>query len=317
MKILVRATATLLMLLPLALAAAQSAAIPRPKITGISHASFLVADMEKARAFYQGFLGYEPTVSGSQVSRFKVNDRQSIEVVLAPGITAEADRANNVALQVEDAEAMRTYLKSKGVAVPAQATKDDNGNLGFVVKDPQGNVLMFVQHLPDGRNARDAGQHLSDRAVSRRIMHVGVIIARLDVAKSFYEDILGFGEFWRGTGGPVLSWVNVRLPDSDDYIEFMLYDKFPNIERMRSYQHICLEVADAAKTETILKARTLPEGSRPMTALRSGVNGKRQINTFDPDGTRTEVMEPNTFDGKPRPSSTAPVPVGEPRPPGR
>ena len=42
--------------------------------------------------------------------------------------------------------------------------------------------------------------------------------------------------------------------------------------------------------------------------MKVGVNGKRQINYFDPDGTRVEIMEPTTVDGKPRPPSTAPLP---------
>ena len=77
--------------------------------------------------------------------------------------------------------------------------------------------------------------------------------------------------------------------------------------------HICLEVEDAAKAGELLKSRTLPEGSRPPDALKTGVNGKRQINYYDPDGTRVEIMEPRTFDGKPVPPSKAPPP--DPLPP--
>jgi lactoylglutathione lyase len=47
-------------------------------------------------------------------------------------------------------------------------------------------------------------------------------------------------------------------------------------------------------------------------AIQVGVNKKRQINLFDPDGTRVELMEANTVDGKPAPSSTAPPPVATP-----
>ena len=43
-------------------------------------------------------------------------------------------------------------------------------------------------------------------------------------------------------------------------------------------------------------------------AIQVGVNRKRQVNLFDPDGTRIELMEPNTIDGTPAPSSTAPPP---------
>jgi hypothetical protein len=42
--------------------------------------------------------------------------------------------------------------------------------------------------------------------------------------------------------------------------------------------------------------------------MHIGVNGKRQANLFDPDGTRVELMEPVTEDGKPVPSSAAPPP---------
>ena len=87
------------------------------------------------------------------------------------------------------------------------------------------------------------------------------------------------------------------------------------VEReVRTLQHICLEVADVAEAGEILRRRTLPAGCKPPTALATGVNGKRQINYYDPDGTRVEVMEPGTFDGKPRPPSTARPPVGEKKP---
>jgi hypothetical protein len=33
------------------------------------------------------------------------------------------------------------------------------------------------------------------------------------------------------------------------------------------------------------------------------------VNLFDPDGTRVEIMEGHTVDGKPVPPSTAPAPI--------
>ena len=39
-----------------------------------------------------------------------------------------------------------------------------------------------------------------------------------------------------------------------------------------------------------------------------GTNRKRQLNLFDADGTRVELMEPRTVDGQPVPPSTAPPP---------
>jgi len=56
-------------------------------------------------------------------------------------------------------------------------------------------------------------------------------------------------------------------------------------------------------------------GCKAMQAAKVGRNAKRQINLFDPDGTRVEVMEPTTADGKPVPPSTAPVPTSQPHGP--
>lgn len=50
----------------------------------------------------------------------------------------------------------------------------------------------------------------------------------LDKSVKFYGDILGFREFWRGSGSPrMLSWVNMRPAEAQDYLEFMLYNKIP------------------------------------------------------------------------------------------
>ena len=135
-------------------------------------------------------------------------------------------------------------------------------------------------------------------------------MGRLDAATGFYEGILGFQEFWRGAAAnsPTLSWVNMRVPDGTDYVEFMLYDEIPAPDRRGSAHHLCLVVPDANKAVEALNARpTRTAYTRPIE-IRTGINRKRQVNLFDPDGTRVEVMEPNTIDGKPAPSSTLPPP---------
>jgi lactoylglutathione lyase len=47
--------------------------------------------------------------------------------------------------------------------------------------------------------------------------------------------------------------------------------------------------------------------SQPLE-IRTGTNRKRQMNLYDPDGTRVELMEPDTVDGVPAPRATAPPP---------
>ena len=139
--------------------------------------------------------------------------------------------------------------------------------------------------------------------------HVGVTIGALAPAMKFYEDNFGLAEFWRGSSsGTVLSWVNMRVPDGQDYLEFMLYGAPLTVKDLGGKNHICLVVPDIEKAVAMLKARPAATNYRLPIEIKVGVNGKRQANFFDPDGTRVELMEPNTFDGKVRPPSTAPAP---------
>ena len=304
--------------------AAGTSQPPRPRITGVSHAAFFVSDMAKARAFYEGFLGFQSPYSsprknpGEHLVWIKINDRQSVELFPGSEVTPEADRLYHIAVEVEDADAMLAYLRAKGVAgLPPTATAPLGkiGNKNFTIKDPAGNGVEFVQYMPDGWTVREKGKFLPDTRIARRMSHVGVMVGQLEDSLKFYRDLLGFREIWRGSAsGKTLNWVNLQVPDGNDYVEFMLYDKYPSVDRLRTMHHICLEVPDVAKAGALLATRNYPEGSKPPTEMKAGINGKRQINYYDVDGTRVEIMEPSTFDGKPRPPSDAPPPVGEPKP---
>jgi lactoylglutathione lyase len=71
---------------------------------------------------------------------------------------------------------------------------------------------------------------------------------------------------------------------------------------------VCLEVPDIDKAKAWLESRpAMKQYTRPLE-IRTGTNCKRQMNLYDPDGTRLELMEPHTVDGKPTPSSTAAPP---------
>jgi catechol 2,3-dioxygenase-like lactoylglutathione lyase family enzyme len=315
-----------LLLFPAAahLGAASAGSIPvRPRITGISHAAFFVSDMAKARAFYEGFLGFASPYSiprknpNEHLVWIKINDRQSVELFPGSEVAPDADRLYHIAIEVADADAMLAYLRAKGVAgLPPTATSPVGkiGNKNFTIKDPNGNGVEIVQYMPDGWTVREEGKHLPPTRISHRMSHVGVMVGEFEASMKFYRDILGFREIWRGSsGGKTLNWVNMQVPDGEDYVEFMLYEKYPATDRLRTMHHICLEVPDVAKAGALLQTRAYPAGSKPPTEMKAGVNGKRQINYYDPDGTRVEIMEPVTHDGKPRPPSSAPPPVAEPK----
>jgi lactoylglutathione lyase len=98
----------------------------------------------------------------------------------------------------------------------------------------------------------------------------------------------------------------MQVPDGQDYVELMLYRKLP--ETFGGKNHASLVVPDVQKAIETLESRSAFKTYGKPLAMQVGKNGKRQVNLFDPDGTRVELMEAHTVDGKPVPSSVAPPP---------
>jgi catechol 2,3-dioxygenase-like lactoylglutathione lyase family enzyme len=295
-------------------AAVAAAQPPRPRVTGVSHAAFYVHDIGAARAFYGRFLGFPEDITRPEPGNpaggavFRVNDRQFVE--LRPEVEPGGDRLSHIALETSDAEAMRLYLKARGIGVPDRVTRQTpHGDAHFSVRDPDGHDLEFVQYGTAGSMMRQGGWKEPPMAVSSAMPHVGVLVGSLDSALAFYRDILGFKETWRGSRDEKeLNWVNVQVPDGQDYLEFMLYRDLPLPSKRGSQHHICLFVPEIGKALAALQERAFRAGYQAAMEPRTGINRKRQLNLFDPDGTRTELMEPATIDGVPAPSSQAPPP---------
>jgi lactoylglutathione lyase len=104
----------------------------------------------------------------------------------------------------------------------------------------------------------------------------------------------------------------MRAPEGVDYVEFMLYDKLPAPDERGTKNHVSFVVPDAQRAVEELKQRAARTLYGRDIAVQIGVNHKRQVNLFGPDGTRIESMEPITVDCKPAPSSTAPPPHTRP-----
>ncbi|MGH9666837.1 MAG: VOC family protein, partial [Bryobacteraceae bacterium] len=203
-------------------------AVERPRILGVAHMALYVGDLAKARQFYENFLGFAepftlPKPDGSvRIAFVKINDRQYLE--LFNEAPHNDGRLSHISIYTDSADRMRDYLASKGIPVPAKVGKGKTGNKNFNVKDPDGHTVEIVEYQPDSWTARDSGKYMPATRTSDHIMHVGVLVGSLEKSMQFYGGVLGFREFWRGSStGKILSWVNMRVPDGQDYIEFMLY----------------------------------------------------------------------------------------------
>jgi catechol 2,3-dioxygenase-like lactoylglutathione lyase family enzyme len=287
--------------------------VPRPQILGVAHIGLYTTDLAKARAFYEDFLGFQELSTlkrddGSvRIAFVKIDDKQYVE--LFTDAPKEDGQLNHIAIYTDNAQKMRDYLAAHRVKVPALVPKGKTGNYNFTITDPDGHTVEVVQYLPDSLTEINQGKLLPPSRISSRIMHVGFLVRNLEASMKFYRDLLGFREFWRGSSnGTQLSWVNMRVADGDDYLEFMLYTGTPSAQERGVKNHLCLEVANIDKAVQDLEKRPTRTSYGREIKTQIGKNRKRQANLFDPDGTRIELMEAATVDGQPAPSSSAPPP---------
>jgi lactoylglutathione lyase len=273
-------------------------AAERPPLTGVAYIAFRVSDIAKARAFYTGLLGYDELdhlgdAARPQRVRFEVNDRQHIEVV--PGLPPDQDeRLVRVAFETTDATALRAYLAEKGIAVEEPAM--DAGDRVLRVRDPDGHAVEFVEYTSTGRGRQRPGA-ISPQRVSARILHVGLSVRDPAAADRFYRDVLGFSEIWRGGRDDTRTdWINMKVPDGTEYLEYMLTGGEPvDRARLGSMHHVALVVPDIQKALETVRSRPGGWDRQTVRNPQVGRNRRWQLNLFDPDGSRAELMEPYTM----------------------
>jgi catechol 2,3-dioxygenase-like lactoylglutathione lyase family enzyme len=273
----------------------------RPPIVGIAHIALQVGDIAKARAFYGDLLGYEEPFrlfreDGTvMLTYFKINDRQFVEIL--PDLPSNQDeRLSHFAFETTDIEALRLYLVEKGIKAPAKVNQGRDKNLNMIVTDPDGHSVEFVQYLPDSLHSKTRGEYLSNRRISDRLLHVGITVKDTAAADGFYKEVLGMSEIWRGgMTSSKTDWVNMRVPEGTDYLEYMLVDGTVNRRLLGVLHHLALQVPDIQRALENIRQR--PSGWDPATVEppELGRNNRWQLNLYDPDGTRAELMEPFTI----------------------
>jgi catechol 2,3-dioxygenase-like lactoylglutathione lyase family enzyme len=275
-----------------ALSVGVTAQVPanRPRITGIDHLVFRASDAAAAKRFYGELLGLRATANADRL-QFEVGRRQTIYV--DPDLPAgEDERLRLLAFSTPDLQALAAHLTAKGIAV-TRATAP-GAAAAITVSDPDGHPLAFVQRDWPAKDQSQRPVVFSGKApLSTRLLHAGLTIRDEAAATRFYKDVLGFGEIWRGGRSEgVTDWVNMRVPDGTDYLEYMLVSSPPDRRQRGVLHHVALLVPDIQAAWEAAGART-PAGERAgLGPPNVGRNGRWQLNLYDTDGTRTELMEP-------------------------
>src|SRR5215470_1257100 len=165
-----------------------------PALAGIAHVAFRVRDVAKSRDFYRT-LGFEEAFSFSDpgkppVSYLKVNDRQFIELY------GRADDSQplglmHVCYEASDIQSLWSEYSRRGINSP-QPRKARAGNLLFLFRDPENQIVEFTQYLPGSLHFEDRGKHLSEQRISQEMVSATIPVHDLTTELSFYAQKLGF-----------------------------------------------------------------------------------------------------------------------------
>jgi len=270
-----------------ALSSPPSEPAARPKIYSIAFVRFKSTNLEKSKTFYSAILGLRPSSAecrGASDPCFRVGETQQVQLIDGPSDSASAF-LEVIALRVENAEGMRAYLTSHGIAC-SKVAPGPNGLPFVAASDPEGHSLVFVEPLmisggPD--------QVTASSQPSARMIHAGIVVRKRGVEDEFYRELLGFRLYWHGgmkTGTD--DWVDMQVPDGTDWIEYML-NVSPNASHktLGVMNHIALGVPDIHAAQQQL----IKNGWKGTEKPQIGRDGKWQLNLYDPDETRVELME--------------------------
>jgi catechol 2,3-dioxygenase-like lactoylglutathione lyase family enzyme len=265
----------------------------RPAITGLSHVVVLNDNAEASSRFYKDLVQWPETkgLEAGNATHYQISADQYIEVKLVASAKDPVDRVDHVAFETTNVEGMRKYLASNGVKVPDRVEKRTDGSSSFMVIDPEGYSVEFVQggKFPP----------FSKQSISNSLIHVGMAVRNEATERHFYIDILGFRPYWAGWNTDeghqdgVYDYKSLQVPEGTDWIEFMLLQgrvagQAPWVRDPHHFAPGVVSIDDAFVTLTNRGLEQIAPDKR--SHPQQGRDGKRQLNLFDPNGLRVELM---------------------------
>ena len=262
----------------------------RPRILGIARVQIFVTDLAETRSFYTKALGQAHDCNWCEQvpgRSFLINNFQ--EISLSPASSPVASNLiEEITFATDDVPKLRRYLLAHNIAVSGPQEKDKAAGPFISVVDPEGHRISFIQSL--GVTVLKPGYPPDSPPPSYlHLIHAGFVVSDRAAEDKFYKDVLGFHVYWHGgMKDDETNWVDMQVPDGTDWIEYMLnVPANADHHTLGVMNHIALGVPDIQAAEEQL----LKNGWKPGEKPKIGRDGKWQLNLYDPDDTRVELME--------------------------
>ena len=265
----------------MAVLAARASNTPvRPKILGICGVEIVSTTVPATNLFYGQLVELNGPCNWCESNPYKLislPSSQMIGVSPAPR-TPPKNLLASVTFVVDSEKAMKQWLTANHVVARESSGPYRDRGAYLSLSDPEGHTIYFR-----GANG--------DKTDYKRlpIIHAGWVVKDRTAMDKFYKDVLGFHVYWSGgMKDGETDWVDMQVPDGTDWIEYMLnVPDNADQETLGVMNHIALGVPDvrAAAKELEAKGMKLPEPPE------IGRDGKWQLNLYDPDKTRVELME--------------------------
>jgi len=121
------------------------------KVTEIAFSCYPVTDMARARAFYEGVLGLQPSMTAGEPGGMEWTEYDIANGTLSLGAGAPEWKPTSsgcsVGLEVEDFDAAIAELKKSGVTFHMEPFETPVCRMAFVL-DPDGNALCIHKRKP-------------------------------------------------------------------------------------------------------------------------------------------------------------------------
>jgi len=259
---------------------------PRPPaISGIAFVRISVSSLDESRKFFADGLGLsrlDQCWDSSAAECFFVKPLQEVQITRLADPQSK-DLVDAIGMLTADAGTLREYLIARGEK-PGGLQRRPGGAASFEIADPEGHRLVFVSTHGVAASILGGNKHVGDS-----IIHAGIVVHDRAVEDKFYKDVLGFHVYWHGgMKDGEDNWVDMQVPEGTDWIEYML-NVSPNASHrtLGVMNHIALGVPDIHAAQQQLLRNGMKLNEEP----KIGRDGKWQLNLYDPDETRVELME--------------------------